>query len=105
MNKTTLSIKQTASPIRRDHRQRETLIGLGLNRIGKVVERPDTPEIRGMIAKVRHLVRVTETGTAVAEECKKTCIYCGIELCQTLACLVAPSIQRSASNRVLMSAG
>jgi large subunit ribosomal protein L30 len=63
MNKTYLAIEQIASPIRRHHRQRETLIGLGLNRIGRVVERLDTPEIRGMIAKVRHLVRVMRLAT------------------------------------------
>ena len=63
MNKTYLAIEQIASPIRRHHRQRETLIGLGLNRIGRVVERSDTPEIRGMIAKVRHLVRVVRLAT------------------------------------------
>jgi ribosomal protein L30 len=38
--------------------QRETLKGLGLNRIGRIVRRPDTPEIRGMVEKVKHLVRV-----------------------------------------------
>ena len=63
MNKTYLAIEQIASPIRRHHRQRETLIGLGLNRIGRVVERSDTLEIRGMIAKVRHLVRVVRLAT------------------------------------------
>jgi large subunit ribosomal protein L30 len=63
MNKTYLAIEQIASPIRRHHRQRETLIRLGLNRIGRVVERADTPEIRGMIAKVRHLVRVVHLAT------------------------------------------
>ena len=41
-------------------RQRETLIGLGLNKIGRVRELPDTPQTRGMIAKVQHLVRVVE---------------------------------------------
>ncbi len=55
-----IKIKQTGSPIRRHHSQRETLIGLGLNRIGRVAELPDTPQIRGMIAKVRHLVRLVE---------------------------------------------
>ena len=62
MSKTdkTIRIEQTGSPIRRHHSQRETLIGLGLNRIGRVAERPDTPQIRGMIAKVAHLVRVHE---------------------------------------------
>jgi large subunit ribosomal protein L30 len=55
-----IKIKQTGSPIRRHHSQRETLVGLGLNRIGRVAEVPDTPAIRGMIAKVSHLVRVLE---------------------------------------------
>ena len=54
----TLKIKQIGSPIRRRHDQRETLIGLGLNRIGRVSELQDTPSARGMIAKVAHLVRV-----------------------------------------------
>jgi large subunit ribosomal protein L30 len=55
-----IKIKQTGSPIRRHHTQRETLIGLGLNRIGRVAELPDTPQVRGMIAKVSHLIRVVE---------------------------------------------
>ena len=55
-----IKIKQTGSAIRRHHTQRETLIGLGLNRIGRVVELPDTPQTRGMIAKVKHLVRVVD---------------------------------------------
>jgi large subunit ribosomal protein L30 len=59
-NDKVIRIEQTGSPIRRHHSQRETLIGLGLNRIGRVVERPDTPHIRGMIAKVAHLLRVHE---------------------------------------------
>jgi len=54
----TIKIQQVASPMRRHHRQRETLIGLKLNRIGRVSELPDTPQTRGMIAKVHHLVRV-----------------------------------------------
>jgi len=54
----TIRIKQVGSPIRRRHDQRETLIGLGLNRIGRVSELVDTPSARGMIAKVAHLVRV-----------------------------------------------
>ena len=60
MSKTDKSIKieQTGSPIRRHHTQRETLIGLGLNRIGRVAQVPDTPQTRGMISKVKHLVRV-----------------------------------------------
>ncbi|HEY2186624.1 MAG TPA: 50S ribosomal protein L30 [Xanthobacteraceae bacterium] len=55
-----LEIEQTGSPIRRHHSQRETLIGLGLNRIGRVARVPDTPETRGMLAKVKHLVRVLD---------------------------------------------
>ena len=55
-----IKIKQIGSAIRRHHTQRETLIGLGLNRIGRVAEVPDTPQTRGMIAKVQHLVRVID---------------------------------------------
>jgi large subunit ribosomal protein L30 len=55
-----IKIEQTGSPIRRHHAQRETLIGLGLNRIGRMAQVPDTPATRGMIAKVRHLVRVVD---------------------------------------------
>jgi large subunit ribosomal protein L30 len=53
-----IKIEQTGSPIRRHHTQRATLIGLGLNRIGRVSQVPDTPQTRGMLAKVKHLVRV-----------------------------------------------
>ena len=56
----TIKIKQVGSPIRRRHDQRETLVGLGLNRVGRVTEVTDTPSARGMIAKVAHLVRVVE---------------------------------------------
>ncbi len=56
-----LKIEQTGSPIRRHHSQRETLIGLGLNRIGRIAHLPDTVETRGMLLKVKHLVRVLET--------------------------------------------
>jgi large subunit ribosomal protein L30 len=59
-NTKTVKVQQIGSPIRRRHDQRETLIGLNLNRIGRVAELPDTPQVRGMIAKVRHLVRVVE---------------------------------------------
>jgi large subunit ribosomal protein L30 len=55
-----IRIEQTGSPMRRRHDQRETLIGLGLNRIGRVAELEDTPSTRGMIDKVRHLIRVIE---------------------------------------------
>ncbi len=54
----TIKIEQTGSAIRRHHSQRSTLIGLKLNKIGRTVELPDTPEVRGMIAKVQHIVRV-----------------------------------------------
>jgi ribosomal protein L30 len=58
MSMTFITIEQTGSPIRRHHRQRETLIGLGLNRIGRVSQVPNTADTRGMIAKVKHLVRI-----------------------------------------------
>ena len=62
MSKTdkTIKIEQTGSPIRRHHTQRATLIGLGLNRIGRTADVPDTPAIRGMLTKVKHLVRVVD---------------------------------------------
>jgi large subunit ribosomal protein L30 len=62
MNKTenTIKIEQIGSPIRRHHSQRRTLVGLGLNRIGRVAQVPDTPQIRGMLAKVKHLIRVVD---------------------------------------------
>jgi large subunit ribosomal protein L30 len=56
----TVRVKQIGSPMRRDHTQRETLVGLRLNKIGRVAELVDTPATRGMIAKVAHLVRVVE---------------------------------------------
>ena len=55
-----IKVKQIGSPIRRHHTQRETLVGLGLNRIGRVAEVPDTPATRGMLTKVKHLVRVVD---------------------------------------------
>ena len=56
----TIKIEQIGSAIRRHHSQRETLIGMKLNKIGSVTELQDTPAVRGMIAKVQHLVRVVE---------------------------------------------
>ena len=56
----TIKIQQTGSPMRREHTQRETLIGLGLNKIGRTRDLPDTPMTRGMINKVKHLVRVVD---------------------------------------------
>ena len=56
----TIKVKQTGSPMRRHHRQRATLVGLKLNKIGRVAELVDTPQTRGMIAKVAHLIEVVE---------------------------------------------
>ena len=56
----TVTVEQIGSPIRREASQRQTLIGLGLNKIRKRVTLKDTPQVRGMIAKVSHLVRVVE---------------------------------------------
>ncbi len=55
---TTVTVRQTASPIRRKSDQRATLVGLGLNRIGRTRVLNDTPQVRGMIAKVAHMVEV-----------------------------------------------
>ena len=55
---TTITVKQVHSPQRRPADQRATLIGLGLNKMSKTVTLGDTPAVRGMIAKVAHLVRV-----------------------------------------------
>jgi large subunit ribosomal protein L30 len=54
----TIKVEQFASALRKHHDQRETLVGLGLNKIGRSRDLPDTPSTRGMIRKVRHLVRV-----------------------------------------------
>ena len=53
-----IKITQTGSPIRRDKTQRATLVGLGLNKMGRTVEIDDTPEVRGQVRKVQHLVAV-----------------------------------------------
>jgi large subunit ribosomal protein L30 len=53
-----VTVRQTASPIRRKSDQRATLVGLGLNRIGRTAVLDDTPAVRGMIAKVQHMVEV-----------------------------------------------
>jgi large subunit ribosomal protein L30 len=59
-NKSTITVEQTGSPIGRPASQRATLVGLGLNKIGRRADHADTPALRGMIAKVKHLVRVVE---------------------------------------------
>lgn len=51
-------VEQTGSPIGRQKDQRQTLIGLGLNKLHRIRELEDTPAVRGMIDKVRHLVKV-----------------------------------------------
>ena len=56
----TVKVRRTGSPLRRHHSQSETLVGLGLKRSQQVVELPDNPATRGMIAKVAHLVEVVE---------------------------------------------
>ena len=58
--KKTVTVRQTASPIRRKADQRATLQGLGLNRVGRTRVLEDTPSIRGMIAKVAHLTAIVE---------------------------------------------
>ena len=58
--KNTIKIKQIGSPIRRPESQKKILIGLGLGKMQKVVERQDTPEVRGAIAKIPHLVTVVD---------------------------------------------
>ncbi len=56
----TITVQQTGSPIRRSRDQRATLIGLGLGKISRKRTLADTPEIRGMINKVSHMVRVVD---------------------------------------------
>ena len=58
--KSTVKVTQTKSPIGRKSDQRQTLIGLGLNKIGRTRDLEDTPSVRGMINKVKHLVRVEQ---------------------------------------------
>ena len=57
-NKKIIIVTQKKSPIGRKSYQRKTLIGLGLNKIGRTKELEDTPSIRGMIDKVKHLVEI-----------------------------------------------
>ncbi|HEY2660804.1 MAG TPA: 50S ribosomal protein L30 [Caulobacteraceae bacterium] len=56
----TVTVRQTGSPLRRKSDQRATLVGLGLNRIGRTAVLPDNGSTRGMIAKVSHLVTVVD---------------------------------------------
>ncbi len=57
-----LRVTQIGSPIGRRKDQRQTLVGLGLNKMHRTRELEDTPSIRGMINKVSHLVRVDDAG-------------------------------------------
>ncbi len=56
----TIRIKQIGSPIRRPESQKKILIGLGLGKMNRIVEREDTAEVRGAIAKLPHMVAVVE---------------------------------------------
>jgi large subunit ribosomal protein L30 len=56
----TVTVEQIGSPLRRDPKQRQTLVGLGLNKMNRRRTLEDTPAVRGMIRKVQHLVRVVE---------------------------------------------
>lgn len=55
-----IKLEQYASPARRHHDQRETLIGLRLNKVGRISEMPDTPQTHGMVRKLSHLVRIVD---------------------------------------------
>ena len=59
-DKKKITLVQTASSIGRPSEQRQTLVGLRLNRIGRTSSIEDTPAVRGMIAKVAHLIRIVE---------------------------------------------
>jgi len=59
-NKMTVTVQQIGSPLRRPGDQRATLVGLGLNKMNRQRTLEDTPAVRGMIAKVAHLVRVVD---------------------------------------------
>jgi large subunit ribosomal protein L30 len=56
----TITVEQVGSPIRRESKQRQTLIGLKLNKLHRTSTLEDTPAVRGMIEKVKHLVRVVD---------------------------------------------
>ena len=56
----TILVKQIGSPIRRPAKQRQTLVGLGLNKMNRVRELEDTPSVRGMVRKIPHLVELIE---------------------------------------------
>ena len=55
-----IKITQTGSPIRRDKTQRATLVGLGLNKLGRTIEVEGTPEVIGQVRKVAHLLKIEQ---------------------------------------------
>ena len=55
-----IKIKQTGSAMRRPKSQRATLAGLGLGKMNRVVELEDTPEVRGMVRSIAHMVQVVD---------------------------------------------
>ena len=69
--KATVIVTQIGSPIGRKKDQRQTLVGLGLNKLHRTRELEDTPSVRGMIAKVQHLVRVESQGLERARGLQK----------------------------------
>ena len=60
MAQKTVRIEQIGSPIRQEASQRQTLIGLKLNKLHRVSELEDTPSVRGMVNKIRHMVEIIE---------------------------------------------
>lgn len=60
MAEKTVTVQQVGSPIRREKSQRATLVGLGLNKMNRQRTLKDTPQVRGMIKKISHLVRVVD---------------------------------------------
>lgn len=63
----TITVEQIGSPIRREAKQRQTLIGLKLNKLHRTSTLPDTPAVRGMIEKVKHLVRVVQDNKSLGQ--------------------------------------
>jgi large subunit ribosomal protein L30 len=100
-----IEIEQTGSPIRRRGDQRRTLIGLKLNKIGRVSWLSDTPATRGMINKVRHLVKITHDPTVprVAVEPPAPDEQADIQLLRGLICdangIVLEPYDKAALNR------
>ena len=63
----TITVEQIGSPIRRDAKQRQTLVGLKLNKLHRTSTLADTPTVRGMIEKVKHLVRVVQDDKSLGQ--------------------------------------